>query len=67
MASEPDDAPPRNRMAATLRQIREEYIEEHGEEPSEEFMEQAELEIVRRVGKADRDAHREIYDKLANE
>lgn len=67
MASEPEDAPPRNRMEETLQKIREEYVEEHGQEPSEEFLEQAELEIVRRVAKADRDAHREIYDKLANE
>ncbi len=65
--SESDDEAPADRMAAALEQIRRLYIKEHGEEPSEEFMEDAREELVRAVARDRRDAHREIYEALANE
>ena len=54
-------------MEALLRAIQEQYIEEHGEEPPEEFMQRARNEIVHNVASRDREEHRDIYDALANE
>lgn len=54
-------------MKRVLDRLRREYREEHGKEPPAEFINRAEVGIARHIGKADRDAHREIYDKLAEE
>lgn len=58
---------PKNRMAAALDRIRRIYVEEEGEEPSEEFMSEARRRLVREVARDRRDAHREIYEALAEE
>jgi death-on-curing family protein len=55
------------RSMLKLLAVREQYVEEHGEEPPEEFMRQARNEIVHGVASKDRDDHRDIYDALANE
>lgn len=62
-----DEDSPRNLMKEILGNVREIYVEEHGEEPPEEFIEEARQRIVQRVAKQNRDAHREIYDALADE
>jgi len=68
MASEnSEEQPPQNLMATLLKAVRERYVEEHGEEPPEEFMRQARNKIVHDVASKDRDEHRDIYDALANE
>ncbi|WP_157971708.1 hypothetical protein [Halorussus litoreus] len=54
-------------MERALDTIRESYVEEHGTEPSAEFMEEARREIILGVAKRDRDQHRDIYDALADE
>lgn len=56
-----------NTMERALATIREKYVEEHGEEPSDEFMEEARREIILGVARQDRDEHRDIYDALADE
>lgn len=58
---------PENQMDKALRKVRELYIEEQGEEPSEEFMKDARQRILREAAKQSRDDHREIYDALADE
>mgnify|MGYP006914279298 CR=1 FL=1 len=65
--SETDAETPTNRMAAALERLRQIYVEEEGEEPPEEFMTDARQELVRAVARNRRDAHREIYEALANE
>jgi len=58
---------PTNRMKDLLEELREHYVEENGEEPSEEFMQNARKQILRGAAKKSRDDHREIYDALADE
>lgn len=68
MAVENEDQElPKNLMEVLLSAVREKYIEEHGEEPSEEFMRQIRNEFVHGIASQDREEHREIYDALANE
>lgn len=64
---EPNESAPKTVLEVLLSAVREDYIEEHGEEPSEEFMHRARSEIVRNVASKDREDHREIYDALADE
>ena len=54
-------------LQEALGRIRERYVKEHGEEPSDEFMEEARRKIILEVARQDRDEHREIYDALAEE
>lgn len=54
-------------MDELIEAVREEYVDEHGEEPPEEFLKNARKQIIRQAGKARRDEHREIYDALAKE
>lgn len=56
-----------NAMEEALGTIRKKYVEEHGEEPSDEFMENARRRIILGVAKQDRDEHRDVYDALADE
>lgn len=58
---------PRNLMDEMLAKVKERYVEEHGEEPPEEFMKDARRRILKEVAQQNRDAHRDIYDALANE
>lgn len=68
MAVEDDEeGPPENVLEALLSAVREEYIDEHGEEPPEEFMRTARNEIVHGFASRDREEHREIYEALAKE
>lgn len=62
-----DQEPPKNLMEVLLSSVREKYIEEHGEEPSEEFMRQIRNEFIHGIASQDREEHRDIYDALANE
>lgn len=62
-----EEAPPKNFMEQLLNSVREKYIEEHGEEPSEEFMRRARNKIVHNLASHDREEHRAIYDALADE
>lgn len=62
-----EDHSPRNLMASILESIREAYVEEHGEEPSEEFIRRARNEIVHNLASKERDEHRDIYEALAKE
>ncbi|GAA0665099.1 hypothetical protein ACFQDG_09900 [Natronoarchaeum mannanilyticum] len=62
-----EDHPPKNLMVSILESIREAYVEEHGEEPPEEFMQRARNEIVHNFASKDRDEHRDIYEALAKE
>ncbi len=64
---EGEDRPRANVMETLLNTIRDRYVEEHGEEPPEEFMERARTEIVHGVANRDREEHRDIYDALADE
>lgn len=64
---EPLEDSPTNLLEVTLERAREQYIEEHDEEPPEEFMEDARELILRRLAKHERDEHREVYDALADE
>lgn len=56
-----------NLMDELLEVVRKAYVEKHGEEPSEAFLENARQKIIRTAGKERRDEHREIYDALAQE
>ncbi|NEU58758.1 hypothetical protein [Halorussus sp. MSC15.2] len=67
MATKDSESSPTNLMEKVLDTVREEYIEEHGEEPSEEFLQNARKKILRERAKKSRDDHREIYDALADE
>lgn len=68
MAVEDDKrSPPENVMDALLTAVREEYIDEHGEEPPADFMRKAEKKIVHGFASRDREDHREIYEALAKE
>lgn len=60
------EAPPKNVMEALLSIVREQYIEEHGEEPPEGFIRDIRNELVHGIASYDREAHREIYDALAD-
>lgn len=62
-----DESPPKNLMEALLQSIRENYVEEHGEEPPEGFMRRARNEIVHGFASRDREEHRRIYEALADE
>lgn len=62
-----DDSQPENQMKKVLQKIREMYVEKEGEEPSEDFMQEARTEIIRRAAKKNRDDHRDVYDALADE
>ena len=64
---EDEDRDPKNLMEVLLQAVREQYVQEHGEEPPEEFMQRARNKIVHNVASRDREAHRDIYDALANE
>lgn len=66
MASK-DERTEGNFLQEALGRIRERYVEEYGEEPSDEFMEEARRKIILEVARQDRDEHREIYDALAEE
>lgn len=69
MAAE-DDATqqaPANVMERLLARVRERYRDEYGEDPSEEFMERAEVEIMRRVAEENRSEFQAIYQALAKE
>ncbi|RXK47013.1 hypothetical protein [Halorientalis pallida] len=66
-AEDKNGDPPRNFMETLLTAVREKYIEEHGEEPPEEFMKEARNKIVHNFASQDRDEHRDIYDALASE
>jgi len=52
---------------AILSNIRQQYVEEHDEEPPEEYMQEARQNVLRAIGKNKRDENREIYDELAKE
>jgi hypothetical protein len=67
MATEERDPGPRNLMEDLLGRVKQMYREEHGEEPPEEFIEEARRRIVLEAAEQDRNEHREIYDKLADE
>jgi hypothetical protein len=68
MASKGDSSKSRtDTIEQTLDEIRERYVEENGEEPPEEFMTEARRQIVLGIAQRDRDAHRDIYDALADE
>jgi hypothetical protein len=68
MASKGENSEPKpNTMERALDTIRKQYVEEHGEEPSDEFIEEARRRIILGVARQDREAHREIYDALADE
>jgi hypothetical protein len=56
-----------NLLDELLAQAREQYVEEHGEEPPDEFLEEARTRILRRLAKKGRDEHRDVYDALAEE
>jgi len=62
-----DDRNPENQMEKLLQKVREQYRQEEGEDPPEEFMADARTQILRSAAKKDRDDHREIYDALAKE
>lgn len=62
----PEDGP-RNLLEEWLEHARERYVEEHGEEPPEEFMEDARELILRKLARSGRDAHRDVYEALAEE
>lgn len=68
MAAEQDDsAPGRNLLEEMLETARKRYVEEEGEEPPADFMEEARKEILRRLARKGRDEHRDVYDALADE
>lgn len=56
-----------NLLEELLARTRERYVEEHGEEPPEDFLEDARAMILRRLAKKGRDEHRDVYDALAEE
>lgn len=64
---QPADAPSEPLLETLLTQVREKYINEHGEEPPEEFEDEARKLIIRQLAKEGRDEHRDIYDALADE
>lgn len=69
MAAENDPSNPSraNLLDEMLERARDRYIEEHGEEPPEEFMNDARDTILRTLAKKGRDEHRDVYDALADE
>ena len=67
MATEERDPGPRNLMEDLLGRVKQMYREEHGEEPTEEFIEEARRRKELEAAEQDRNEHREIYDKLADE
>jgi hypothetical protein len=56
-----------NLLEELLEDVRERYVEEHGEEPPAEFMRDARQDILRSLAKKGRDEHRDVYDALADE
>ena len=62
----PEGSPP-NLLEQMLEQARERYVEENGEEPPEEFMEDARELILRKFARSGRDEHQDVYDALARE
>lgn len=69
MASDPgtDASSPRNLFDELLEQFRAKYVEEHGEEPPEEIIDEARTALLSEIAREKRDEHREIYDALAKE
>jgi hypothetical protein len=67
MATKDSESSRKNLMEKVLDKVREKYIEEHGEEPSEKFIRVARKKILQEQAKKSRDDHREIYDALADE
>lgn len=67
MAAEEDAPGPAdgNLLDELLARTREQYVEEHGEEPPEDFLEEAREMILRQLAKKGRDEHRDVYDALA--
>ena len=56
-----------NLLEMMIERAREQYIEEHDEEPPEEFVRDARKTILRQLAKKGRDEHRDVYDALADE
>lgn len=54
-------------LERALKTVRRSYVEEHGEQPPEEFMEDARTQLVRLLAQRGRDEHRDVYDALADE
>lgn len=64
---ESEERPSENFLEMLLDSIRKQYVERHGEEPPDEFMQEARNELVHGLARKDREEHREIYDALADE
>lgn len=58
---------PENLMEELLEKVEKRYVEEHGDEPPEDFMEDARQWILKEVAQRNRDEHRDVYDALADE
>ncbi|WP_348612601.1 hypothetical protein [Halobaculum rarum] len=67
MSSDAGEGPTRDVMELILRRVREEYREEHVEDPPGEFLEVARRAVLRRAAGNERDAYRQIYEELADE
>lgn len=69
MAAEDEtrERPSGNLLEVLLERARERYVDENGEEPPEEFVEEARELILRNLARSGRDEHRDVYDALANE
>lgn len=57
----------RNLLQEMLERARERYVEENGEEPPEEFIEEARELLLRDLASRSREEHRDVYDALADE
>lgn len=57
----------RNLLQEMLERARERYVEENGEEPPEEFIEEARELLLRDLASRGREEHRDVYDALADE
>jgi hypothetical protein len=63
-----DETPrPGNLLQEMLERARERYVEENGEEPPEEFIEEARELVLRDLASRGREEHRDVYDALAEE
>lgn len=62
----PEDSPG-NLLEEMLERARVEYIKANGEEPPEDFMEDARDLILRNLAREGRKEHRDIYEALAEE
>lgn len=54
-------------LEEALEELREWYVEKHGEEPPAEFIQKARTAVIRELAGNARDDHREVYDALADE